>query len=235
LAEHALHVKVYFTDATIIVAVELIFEEKKDAMAPSHSKLSPRFKSPEKKKLKLHLQYTPSPASEKKRSPRLSGIVVDLTSPDSVKPELPGSSETAVDAKEKLEKWLEACSEEELMAAMAEQEAKQKHEKEEEVIVSGKCKHCLLKPCLMEGYYYEFVSYCDVVLEMNLDSHRLARNKLYMFMSSMIHGPLGKGVRRKLPGCVECAVREQFPDPMERYTGFKADNNSDESEAENEL
>jgi hypothetical protein len=209
-------------------------------MAPSHSKLTPRYKSPEKKKLKLHLQYTPSPASEKK-SRRLSAVVVDLTSPDSeVKPELPAACETAVDAKEKLEQWLEACSEEELVSAMTQQEARQKQEAEkealeQEAIASGKCKHCLLKPCLMEGYYYEFVSYCDIVLEMNLDNHRLARNKLYMFMSSMIHGPLGKGVRRKLPGCVECAVREQFPDPMERYTGFKADNNSDESEAENEL
>jgi hypothetical protein len=66
-----------------------------------------------------------------------------------VKPELPVACETVVDAKVKLEEWLDSCEEEEVVAAMAEQEARKndKEEKqalEQEGIDSRRCKLCLL-------------------------------------------------------------------------------------------
>jgi hypothetical protein len=87
----------------------------------------------------------------------------------------------------------------------------------------------------MAGCYDEFVACCDVVLEMNLNTHGLAHNELHMCMSSLIHGALGKGVRCKLPRCVECAVRSQFPDLKECCAGFKGNNNSEGSENEFEI
>jgi hypothetical protein len=83
------------------------------------------------------------------------------------------------------------------------------------------CKDCLNDPCYVECYYKEFVDHCDFCIE-NKESMAACRYEMYRFMSRLVFGPLGKGVRRIIPNCITTAIRDQFEAPDGVYVGFKA-------------
>ena len=56
-------------------------------------------------------------------------------------------------------------------------------------------------------------------------SNNNIRYKLYTKATYMIHGELGKGVRRKLPSCVEQAIKDTYPSNDGDYIGFCKSNN----------
>lgn len=56
-------------------------------------------------------------------------------------------------------------------------------------------------------------------------SLRLAAYRQYTWW---IHGYLGRGDRRVIPSCVVSAVRREFPEPQDNYTGFQEANEDGE-------
>jgi hypothetical protein len=92
---------------------------------------------------------------------------------------------------------------------------------------SPRCPHCLNAPCLLsQGLYRSMVDYyeenfCDADGETTLAS-REVRFQMYKYVTEWIHGFLGKGVRIKIPLCVQSEIRDLAPaDPGTTYVGFK--------------
>ena len=51
---------------------------------------------------------------------------------------------------------------------------------------------------------------------------RLYRLAAYRLFTNWTYNFLGKANRREVPACVVTAIRLQFPEPDNLYTGFKA-------------
>ena len=99
------------------------------------------------------------------------------------------------------------------------------------------CKDCLNDPCFVECHYKEFVDHCDFCIE-NKESMAACRYEMCRFMSRLVFGPLGKGVRRIIPNCITTAIRDQFEAPDGVYVGFKANPDKSgckEEDSENEF
>ncbi|XP_068123636.1 uncharacterized protein [Hyperolius riggenbachi] len=65
---------------------------------------------------------------------------------------------------------------------------------------------------------------CNPVNPENKDRNRRLRKAVYRAFTGWVHGCLSKGDRRPIPSCVVKMVRQAFPDPDSRYTGFRPSN-----------
>ena len=86
-------------------------------------------------------------------------------------------------------------------------------------LLSSACKYCKRFPCVVEDNQIDFWEKNDD-LRSNLVDHNTARKELYYWFSGILWGVLGKGKRKRLPECVECSVRDQFPSPNGDYMGY---------------
>ena len=90
------------------------------------------------------------------------------------------------------------------------------------VEASDYCEFCESDPCVIVDL--------QEVLSSILNSYRDDKtNKQIRFMMyrdsvRFIHGSLGKGVRKKLPACVQAKIHSMVPDEV--YTGFTALDNA---------
>ena len=89
----------------------------------------------------------------------------------------------------------------------------------ESPLLAGACKYCKRFPCVVEDNQIEFWEKNDD-MRSNLVDHNTARKELYYWFSGILWGVLGKGKRKRLPECVECSVRDQFPSPNGDYMGY---------------
>ena len=79
------------------------------------------------------------------------------------------------------------------------------------------CVHCETCPCVAKDLYHNFSTIC-LIFEDSKTNKQL-RFLMYREATKVIHGPgLGKGVRKKIPSCVQVLIKELAPD--ESYTGF---------------
>ena len=91
---------------------------------------------------------------------------------------------------------------------------------------TDECPHCDSDPCVAKEMYPNFLTISTIFCDTK--SNKQMRFQMYKEATKFIHGPgLGKGVRRKLPACVECMIRDIAPD--ESYKGYveAEDNNKD--------
>ena len=96
------------------------------------------------------------------------------------------------------------------------EEGKKNEEQEEEG--SEICKFCGNHPCSSLELESMLVSIVETYQD--IKSNRQMRYLMYTDSTKYIFGTgLGKGVRKKLPSCVQMLIRKLAPD--EHYTGFK--------------
>ena len=95
-----------------------------------------------------------------------------------------------------------------------------KREKDDEDNAKGTydiCRYCENDPCVSEEHLNMLASLFDTYRDWK--TNRQIRFCMYSNCVKAIHGPgLGRGVRKKLPHCLERKIREMAPD--EKYTGF---------------
>ena len=81
------------------------------------------------------------------------------------------------------------------------------------------CKHCANQPCLTTVLEDNLVAVLETYRDWNTNKN--IRFRMYKECVNHIHGPgLGKGVRKKLPLCVQSQIRDMAPDKENSYTGF---------------
>jgi len=120
-------------------------------------------------------------------------------------------------AKEDIEK--RTSVEESTDSALVKQE-----EKERVAIGEVECMHCREAPCVWLEKK-DLMSVIDQHEHRNLPDvdkppNNTRRKKVYRQMTYIMNnGPMGKGVRKKLPKCVENGARALFPSPS--FMGFK--------------
>ena len=87
---------------------------------------------------------------------------------------------------------------------------------EESVDHTDYCSACENEPCLV----LEFDGMLNAMLQEYRDvkTNKEIRHAMYTSAVFRIHGPLGKGVRRKVPNCLEDRIRSLAPD--KEYKGF---------------
>ena len=79
------------------------------------------------------------------------------------------------------------------------------------------CKHCGNHPCILRELDPLLVSILDTYGEWK--TNKQIRFHMYTETVKVIFGPaLGKGVRKKLPSCVQMRIHKMAPD--DKYTGF---------------
>jgi hypothetical protein len=90
------------------------------------------------------------------------------------------------------------------------------------------CQYCQSVPCLLEDGLYDFIveqeqyiRECDTSEE---KTNKEIRYQLYKEATRWMHGHLGKGVRKKIPQCVETEIRDLAPEPGRDYIGFQEAN-----------
>ena len=82
------------------------------------------------------------------------------------------------------------------------------------------CKYCGDNPCCFIELKPHLMSM--LLIHGETKTNNQMRYYMYTEMTKFIHGPgLGKGVRRKLPHCMEQAIKSLAPDKDKKYTGFK--------------
>jgi hypothetical protein len=79
------------------------------------------------------------------------------------------------------------------------------------------CPACNNSPCQFLQYQEELERIVDCLYPEV--TNKTKRYHMYRHMSRRLHGPLGKGVRRKLPVCFTQGLSELFPSAD--YVGFK--------------
>ena len=80
------------------------------------------------------------------------------------------------------------------------------------------CRYCGNHPCFVAELDEMLVSIVDTYS--TFKSNKQIRFKMYSDSVRFIYGSsLGKGMRKKLPHCVQCRIRSLAPD--ESYTGYK--------------
>ena len=81
------------------------------------------------------------------------------------------------------------------------------------------CKHCDNQPCFTKMLEDSLVAVLETYRDWNTNKN--IRFRMYKECVNHIHGPgLGKGVRKKLPLCVQSQIRDMAPDKENSYTGF---------------
>ena len=81
------------------------------------------------------------------------------------------------------------------------------------------CIHCGNQPCLVPELETMLMSILDTYE--GWKSKKQIRFRMYSDTIKFLHGPgLGKGVRKKLPSCLQRRIHKLVPD--DSYTGFKA-------------
>ena len=97
-----------------------------------------------------------------------------------------------------------------------ENEVKKEEDKATEDVES-ECKHCGNHPSILRELDPLLVSIIETYGEWK--TNKQVCFHMYMETVKVIFGPaLGKGVRKKLPSCVQMQIHEMAPD--EKYTGF---------------
>ncbi len=89
----------------------------------------------------------------------------------------------------------------------------------------GECNH---QPCLArlhERSYMNMIREGVIVDGQHMTYRKRASNKQMRFASyrlfcSWIHGPLGAGNRKELPGCIVRMIRVEFPEEENNYVGY---------------
>ena len=80
------------------------------------------------------------------------------------------------------------------------------------------CSYCGNHPCVLEDLDEMLISIVDTYKDWK--TNKQIRYKMYSDSTRVIYGSgLGKGVRKKLPHCVQKRVHSLAPD--EKYVGFK--------------
>ena len=83
---------------------------------------------------------------------------------------------------------------------------------------SDDCKYCDNHPCLADDLKPMLVSIAETYS--GIKTNRQLRFIMYGDATKSVHGTgLGKGVRKRLPSCVQSMIRSLAPD--DQYTGFK--------------
>jgi hypothetical protein len=83
------------------------------------------------------------------------------------------------------------------------------------------CMECGYTPCIVLQEYNNITEIGETHEEMGKSNNEI-RFALYGYMSKALYGYLGKGNRRKLPGCVIREVHDSYPEKDgETYTGFR--------------
>ena len=83
------------------------------------------------------------------------------------------------------------------------------------------CESCGSSPCVWTENKQQLLTDNAYLLE-EKSTNKQGRFYAYKQMVYALHGHLGKGQRRELPGCVVDGVRALWPEDNKRkYTGFK--------------
>ena len=102
----------------------------------------------------------------------------------------------------------------------------------DEEIEGDCCRMCGDTPCRWVHYRSEIIRRVGAVygkytvgisisnIERRVEVMRACRCDAFKCMCFLIHGSLGKGVRIKHSSCVEDGVREEWPPPGGKITGF---------------
>jgi hypothetical protein len=86
---------------------------------------------------------------------------------------------------------------------------------------SQECKECDECPCVWFANKEAMLTW-DLATNDSSVERKIRRKGIYRQMALIINdGPMGKGVRMQLPGCVVEGVRAIFPDPNAMYMGHK--------------
>jgi hypothetical protein len=82
------------------------------------------------------------------------------------------------------------------------------------------CQYCDRAPCVMDEHYDHLMA-IGTEMEEDFDNKEI-RYAMYREMSNTLWGPLGKGVRKKLPKCVVAEIHDAYPTKRgEQYVGFR--------------
>ena len=103
---------------------------------------------------------------------------------------------------------------------------------EKDICTSGdednnECPQCESDPCVAKVLYPNFLTINTIFGDTK--TNKQMRFHMYKEATKFVHGPgLGKGVRRKLPTCVESMIRDIAPDDC--YKGFlEAEDNTNDN------
>jgi hypothetical protein len=100
------------------------------------------------------------------------------------------------------------------------------------------CEHCNNSPCdwtehgpgilqyLSDEYVGRFIDDDGQIYEEFAEGRNVVTNKnircvAYSIFTALKHGVVGRKKRIKLPHCVECGIRTNYPDDNNNYVGFK--------------
>ena len=84
------------------------------------------------------------------------------------------------------------------------------------------CPGCGKAPCILLNILEGLTEHSTYLLQYhptNTNAH--SRKELYKKATQMLHGCLGKGVRRQLPACIVEEIRKWYPDKDNEYMGYK--------------
>lgn len=86
------------------------------------------------------------------------------------------------------------------------------------------CEYCKENPCVMEVHYDHLMEVGE--FEESLQrKNKEVRFKLYREATRLLHGYLGRQVRKELPGCVVRDIHDAYPEPNSgEYVGFSETN-----------
>ena len=79
------------------------------------------------------------------------------------------------------------------------------------------CNHCGEEVCMwieFEPEVIETTEYdiaCDITLIDDMIDNKLKRKRAYRVYTAIVHGWLGKGVRKRIPTCVKRGIRSHYP------------------------
>ena len=84
------------------------------------------------------------------------------------------------------------------------------------------CDFCHEVPCFYLQREEEIGNYMEYLFDEENMTNKERRYKMYRYLSQLYEGFLGKHVRKELPYCLVCEVKDSFPKKEgEDYTGFK--------------
>ena len=92
------------------------------------------------------------------------------------------------------------------------------------------CEICSSCPCDWVQYFLdEYIQLLEQATNKTREySHASIRHRMYKEYIYLKYGKLGKRKRIRVPNCVEEKIKKTFPDPNNKYVGFKeADDNSE--------
>ena len=83
------------------------------------------------------------------------------------------------------------------------------------------CKHCKKDPCCLIDHLACILSFGEEYKDQGRSNNEI-RYALYRDVTYEMNGTLGRGVRKKLPQCIELFIKNKWPKPMEQvsHVGF---------------